>query len=99
MARWTALYDELTSTRYPALLAYASLLTGDRDTADALVSSVLGRTFSRARRSGDATQVEREVRRAIVVAFVAQAKDAGEGASAGPEASPSEPLRVDFVSA
>ncbi len=79
MPRRTELYDEFTRTRYAALLAYASLLTGARDTADALVGSVLKRTFSRGRRLGDATQVEREVRRAIAVAFLASA-GAGAGA-------------------
>ncbi|WP_062136475.1 sigma-70 family RNA polymerase sigma factor [Demequina aestuarii] len=75
MRRWTRLYDELAGPRFPALLAYASLLTGDRDTADALVASALRRTFARPRRLSGPGEAELHVRRAIVAQFLARARE------------------------
>lgn len=75
MTRWTRLYDELAGPRFPALLAYASLLTGERDTADALVVSALRRIFSRPRLMDDVAQAELHVRRAIVAQFLARERE------------------------
>lgn len=75
MARWTQLYDELAGPRYPALIAYARLLTEDQDAADALVASALRRTFARPKKLTGAREAEHLVRSAIVNGFVTSAGD------------------------
>ncbi|MFW2512383.1 sigma factor-like helix-turn-helix DNA-binding protein [Demequina sp. SO4-13] len=101
MVRWTRLYDELAGPRYPALLAYAQLLTGERQAADALVAAALRRTFARPRRLGDIGPVEHQVRQAIVSEFLARASEfeavtvPARAADGGVEAGTSpEPLPV-----
>ncbi|MFW7413915.1 sigma factor-like helix-turn-helix DNA-binding protein [Demequina sp. SO4-18] len=103
MARWTRLYDELAGPRYPFLLAYAQLLTGDREAADALVASALKRTFARPRRFDGVGPVELQVRREIVTRFLARAgefepppapvetdRDVASAAETSPTPQPSE---------
>lgn len=46
MARWQGFYDELAERRYPALLAYAIAVTGQRATAEDLVQEAMVRTSS-----------------------------------------------------
>lgn len=70
MARWQGFYDELSSTRYPALLAYAVALTGQRATAEDLVQEALVRTFSMPRRLHSMQHAEYYVRRAIATLFI-----------------------------
>lgn len=70
MAKWQGFYDELASTRYPALLAYAVALTGQRATAEDLVQEALVRTFSTPRRIHSPQHAEYYVRRAIATIFI-----------------------------
>jgi len=70
VAKWQGLYDELASTRYPALLAYAAALTGQRATAEDLVQEALVRTFSTPRRIHSLQHAEYYVRRAIATLFI-----------------------------
>ncbi len=70
MARWSRYAEELSSTRYPALLAYAMILAGDRAAAEDLVADALVRTFGRPRRLANVGQAEAYVRRAILTAFL-----------------------------
>ncbi len=70
MARWQGFYDELASTRYPALLAYGVALTGQRATAEDLVQEALIRTFSAPRRIHSLQHAEYYVRRAIATIFI-----------------------------
>lgn len=73
MARWRRQYDAFAGPRYPGLIAYAQLLTGSRNRADALVNDALRRTFSTWRRLGTDVEVEAEIRRLIVARFLATA--------------------------
>lgn len=65
MAAWQGFYEELATTRYPALLAYATLLTGDRASGEDLLHDALVRVFSRARRLDSAHHAEAYVRRTL----------------------------------
>src|SRR5690554_2534816 len=73
MRGWRRQYGEFAGPRYPGLIAYAQLLTGDRDRADALAEYALRRTFGKRRRLGTDNEVEAEIRRAIVARFLATA--------------------------
>jgi DNA-directed RNA polymerase specialized sigma24 family protein len=42
VAGWQGFYTELATTRYPALLAYATALTGQRATAEDLLQDAFG---------------------------------------------------------
>jgi len=102
---WRRQYGEFAGPRYPRLIAYAQLLTGDRNRADALVAFALRRTFSALRRLGTDEQVEAEIRRLIVARFLATAgsEDAAHGnaaVAADPvcdAAEPSEPMEQPEV--
>ena len=91
MGGWRRHYGELSGPRYPNLIAYAQLLTGSRDTADALVQHALRRTFGRVRRLGTAAQVEEEVRRAIVARLLATAEPEGAAVAPAPVAAAAAP--------
>ena len=70
MTRWQGLYDELTTTRYPALFAYAAALTGDRDSAHDVVREALLKVFASPRRLRSMPDAESRVRRAIAAIYV-----------------------------
>jgi RNA polymerase sigma-70 factor (sigma-E family) len=70
MSAWREQFDEMSTTRYPALLSYATLLTGDRPFAEDLVQDALLRTFSRPRRFPTPGHAEAYVRRAIHSVFI-----------------------------
>lgn len=67
---WSEQFDQLAAARYPALLAYATLLTGSRAPAEDLVHDALLRTFSRPRAFPSVGHAEAYVRRAILSVFV-----------------------------
>ena len=66
MAAWRQAYDELVTGRYPALVAYASLLTASDTEAEAVTRAALVRVFGRLRPPSNAEAAERAVRREIV---------------------------------
>lgn len=70
MARWQGFYDELATTRYGALLAYATALTGQRATAEDLVQEALVRTFARHRTIHSSKHAENYVRRTIASLYI-----------------------------
>ena len=70
MPKWQGFYEELATTRYPALLAYATALTGQRATAEDLLQDAFVRVFSRSRRLDDAHHAENYVRRAIASIYM-----------------------------
>lgn len=70
MAGWQGFYTELATTRYPALLAYATALTGQRATAEDLLQDAFVRVFSRLRRLGDVHHAENYVRRAMATIYL-----------------------------
>jgi RNA polymerase sigma factor (sigma-70 family) len=74
VARWQGFYDELATTRYSAVLAYAMALTGQRATAEDLVQEALVKVFSTPRRLASAA--ESYVRRAIATLYVDDARRA-----------------------
>ncbi len=65
MAAWQGLLEELLRERRPALVAYASLLTGDRCAAEDLVHDAVVRTFGRPRSLPNVNAADAYVRRAI----------------------------------
>jgi RNA polymerase sigma-70 factor (sigma-E family) len=67
---WTDELGELARMRGPALVGYASLLTGDRDAAQDLVQDALVRCYSRRAASGDVEWAEAYVRRAILHCYL-----------------------------
>ena len=61
---------ELATTRGPALVGYASLLTGNVDRAQDLVQEALARAYGRPRAGADLAWAEAYVRRAILNVFL-----------------------------
>lgn len=97
MRGWRQQYDYFAGQRYPSLIAYAQLLTGNRNRADALVDHSLRRTFGKQRRLGTNAEVEAEIRRQIVARFLATAgpdetTDADVTATTDPAAESPEPV-------
>src|SRR5688572_14133922 len=70
MAQWSIYLHDLSTTRYPRLLAYATLLAGDRAAAEDLVQDALIRTFGRPRHLPTIGHAEAYVRRAILTLFL-----------------------------
>jgi RNA polymerase sigma factor (sigma-70 family) len=70
MAAWQGVLDELLRERRPALVAYASLLTGDRGAAEDLVHDAVVRTFCRPRALPNVNAADAYVRRAIASIFI-----------------------------
>lgn len=62
MNRWQGAYDACATTRYPALLAYAALLAGDRQSGEDLLHDALVRVFGRPRRFASSDHAEAYVR-------------------------------------
>lgn len=68
---WNGHLSHIAHARYPALLAYANMLTaGDRAAAEDLVQDAVVRTFSRHRGFRDAGHAEAYTRRAILSVFL-----------------------------
>ena len=74
MAAWQGLLDELLRDRRPALIGYASLLTGDRAAAEDLVHDAVVRTFGRPRSFPNVNAADAYVRRAIASIFIDRAR-------------------------
>jgi len=70
MAAWRGLLEELVRERRPALIGYATLLTGDRTQAEDLVHDAIVRTFARPRSFPSLNAADAYVRRAIANAFI-----------------------------
>jgi RNA polymerase sigma-70 factor (sigma-E family) len=70
MAAWQGLLEELVRDRRPALIGYATLLTGDRSQAEDLVHDAIVRTFARPRSFPSLNAADAYVRRAIANAFI-----------------------------
>lgn len=99
MRGWRQQYDYFAGQRYPSLIAYAQLLTGNRNRADALVDHSLRRTFGRQRRLGTNAEVEAEIRRQIVARFLATTSpdDVAEPVVAAPVVAAPEPAKQPEV--
>lgn len=91
MAAWQGFYDELATTRYPALLAYATLLTGSRAAAEDVLHDAFVRVFSRPRRLDSARHAEAYVRRALANLAMDRAKARSRDADAARRAHDAEP--------
>lgn len=70
MAAGRSLLEELVRERRPALIGYATLLTGDRSQAEDLVHDAIVRTFARPRSFPSLNAADAYVRRAIANAFI-----------------------------
>ncbi len=70
MTAWRSLFDELVSKRYPYLVGYALLLTGNRADAEDLAHDALVSTFGTRRKIANCGAAEGYVRRAIANRFV-----------------------------
>jgi RNA polymerase sigma-70 factor (sigma-E family) len=70
MSAWRNLLEELVRERRPALIGYATLLTGDRSQAEDLVHDAIVRTFARPRSFPSLNAADAYVRRAIASAFI-----------------------------
>jgi len=66
VAAWRQAYDELVTGRYPALVAYASLLTASPEEADEATRAALVRVFGRLRPPPTSEAADAAVRCAIV---------------------------------
>lgn len=74
MAAWQVLLEDLVRDRRPALVGYASLLTGNRADAEDLVHDAILRTFARTRTFENVNAADSYVRRAITNAFIDRAR-------------------------
>lgn len=101
---WQSVYDELATTRYPRLLAYATALSGSRPAAEDLLHDALIKTFGVPRRLASAEHAERYVRRAMVTGAIDVGRRRGtflDNAArlAGPGAAPDAASAVDDADA
>lgn len=74
---WAPELDRLVAERYGGLVAYATVLVGDRSTAQDLVHDALVSTFTARARFGSVPQAEAYVRRAMVSRLVDRARSRG----------------------
>ena len=71
MNRWDAHLSTLVERRYPALVAYARMLTGgDLAAAEDIVQDAIVKSFARTRGFADQHHAENYVRRAIMTVFI-----------------------------
>lgn len=70
MALWREQFAELSSTRYGALVGYATLYTGNGDDARDLVHDALLKVFGKARRFPSIGHAEAYVKRTIATVFI-----------------------------
>lgn len=71
MSRWDAHLSTLLERRYPALVAYARMLTGgDTAAAEDIVQDAIVKSFARTRGFTDQSHAENYVRKAIMTGFV-----------------------------
>lgn len=70
MGHWEQVLDDLVRDRGPALVGYATLLTGSTREAEDLVQDALVRAFSRARTPVDPLAAETYVRRSILNTYL-----------------------------
>jgi len=71
MSHWDAHLSTLVEHRYPALVAYARMLTGgDLPAAEDIVQDAIVKSFARTRGFADQHHAENYVRRAIMSAFI-----------------------------
>ncbi|MBO0898396.1 sigma-70 family RNA polymerase sigma factor [Cellulomonas sp. zg-ZUI22] len=73
---WAPMLEQLVQERYGALVAYATILTGDRAQAQDVLHDALVSTFSARASFGSVPQAEAYVRRAVASRFVDQARRA-----------------------
>lgn len=71
MSRWDAHLSTLVERRYPALVAYARMLTGgDMAAAEDIVQDAIVKSFARTRGFSDQSHAENYVRKAIMSGFI-----------------------------
>ena len=75
--RWAPVLDDLVHQRYGGLVAYATVLCGDRGVAHDLVHDALVSTFGSRATFGSVPQAEAYVRRAIASRFYDRVRSGG----------------------
>lgn len=85
MAAWHGLLEELVRDRRPALIGYASLLTGNRSDAEDLVHEAIVRTFARTRSFENVNAADAYIRRAITSTFIDRARSRRSWLAAAPK--------------
>lgn len=100
---WADVLDRLVAERYGGLLAYATVLTGDRHEAQDVLHDALVSTFSARGSFGSVPQAEAYVRRAVASRFVDRARRRGRERAAVVRLAGREPvsseLRSDLLDA
>ncbi len=74
MRSWEDVLDDLVRHRGGALVRYAALLTGERESAEDLVQDALVKCFGQARPLRDDQAAEAYVRRAVLTLFLDQTR-------------------------
>ena len=108
MPSWEQVLTELVRHRGPALVRYATLLTGERRAAEDLVQDALVRCFSQGRPLRETAAAEAYVRRAVLTIFLDGRRRADRWSGVrhllarsehtdGPE--PTAPARLDVAAA
>ena len=70
MTAWRSLLEQLVTERRPALIGYATLMTGNRAAAEDLVHDAIVHTFGRPRAFPSLNAADAYVRRAIANDFI-----------------------------
>ncbi len=99
MGGWRELVDELVRERRPALIGYATLLTGDRAAAEDLVHDAVVRTFARPRAFPSVNAANAYVRRAIATIYLDRARSTRRLWLAAPRLARAAEERPDDVAA
>lgn len=95
---WAPALDRLVHERYGGLVAYATVLTGDRSTAQDLVHDALVSTFTARAAFGSVPQAEGYVRRAIASRFVDRARRSGRERAAVVRLARTQPVSSELRS-
>ena len=98
MGAWQSVAEDVLRSRYSALVAHATFVSGARDGAEDLVHDAFIATFSRVRPFPNAIAAEAYVRRAIVTKYLDRAK-ASSRARQATERLGAQPVHVPDVSA
>lgn len=98
MSGWAPALDRLVQERYGGLVAYATILTGERGTAHDVVHDALVSTFTARASFGSVPQAEGYVRRAIASRFLDSVRRGGRERAAVQRLAAVEPVSVELRS-
>ncbi len=93
---WSTMLDRLVAERYGGLVAYATVLTGDRHEAQDVLHDALVSTFAARAAFGSVPQAEAYVRRAVASRFVDRARRRGRERAAVERLAHREPTSTEL---